>query len=402
VSEVTPEPTPVLSLRKNEERRLKAGHLWVYSNEIDTKKTPIKEFAVGSTAAVYSDRGDFCGMVYINPHSLIAGRIYSTQHKVALDKNLFVERIEQALKLRKTVYTSNAYRLIHSEGDLLPGLVVDRYEDILVVQISTAGMQAVEPIIVEALVACIQPKGIYVRSTSSMRKLEGLESREEKVYGDVPEVVRITENDLQFDVPMMGGQKTGWFYDHRDNRLALRPHCEGKRVLDGFSYLGAWGMNALAAGASEVVAIDSSTSACEAAQRNAELNSYEDRFSVITAEIEAGLEKLRADKKQFDVIVLDPPALIQRAKDKRNGLEKYRKINTLAMSLLADCGVLVSASCSYHLTDTDLQRVMLQAAKSNKRSLQIIGRGHQGADHPVHAAIPETEYLKAIFARTVQ
>ena len=395
---------PKLYLKKNEERRLGAGHLWVYSNEVDTKKTPVKELPAGSVVALYSQRGQFCGNAYVNPRSLICARVFSFREGQALGKELLVKRITAALRLREALYEFPAYRLIHGEGDLLPGLVVDRYDSVLVVQISTAGMQSIEDEVIEALVECLNPAGIHIRSTSAIRELEGLDSREETVHGTVPDTVHIKENGLGFDVPMKGGQKTGWFYDHRENRLLLQKYCQGKRVLDAFCYLGAWGINALAGGATEVVAIDSSQAACDGAVHNAKLNNFDDsKYSVIKGDVADCLSKLKDDAGQkFDVIVLDPPAFIQRAKDKRNGTEKYRKINSLATKLLTENGLLVSASCSHHLSQTDLQRVMLQSARSAGCGLQVLARGHQGPDHPVHAAIPETEYLKTVFARLIR
>lgn len=393
---------PKLFLRKNEERRLGAGHLWVYSNEVDIKKTPLKELQAGSVVSLYSQRGQFCGNAYVNPRSLICARVFSFREEQLLNKDLLIKRINAALKLRDSLYDFPAYRLIHGEGDLLPGLVVDRYDAVLVVQISTAGMQAIEAEVIEALVECIKPAAIHVRSTSAIRELEGLESREETVHGTVPDAVEIKENGLLYSVPITSGQKTGWFYDHRENRQLLQNYCQGKRVLDAFSYLGAWGLNALAGGAAEVLAIDSSQAACDGALANARLNQYDDsKFSVMKGDVAECLAKLKDASEKYDVIVLDPPAFIQRAKDKRNGTEKYRKINTLAARLLSENGLLVSASCSHHLTEPDLQRVMLQSARSAGCGLQILARGHQGPDHPVHAAIPETEYLKAIFARLI-
>lgn len=398
-----PSAFPKLYLKKNEERRLDAGHLWVYSNEVDSKKTPLKSIEAGATVALYSQRGQFCGNAYVNPHSLICARVFSFREGQALDKSLLTRRINAALELRSALYDFPAYRLIHGEGDLLPGLVVDRYDSVLVVQLSTAGMQAIESDVIEALVECVKPSVVHVRSTSAIRELEGLDPREETVFGSVPDTVTVKENGLLFDVPVMQGQKTGWFYDHRENRQMLQKFSQGKRVLDAYSYLGAWGMNALAGGATEVVAVDSSQPACDGAARNAKLNQYDARHSVVKSDVAEYLAKARHDgTEKFDVIVLDPPAFIQRAKDKRNGTEKYRKINSLAARLLNANGLLVSASCSHHLTESDLQRLMLQSARSAGCGLQVLYRGHQGVDHPVHAAIPETEYLKTIFARLLR
>ncbi len=391
---------PKLFLNKNEERRLDAGHLWVYSNEVDTKKTPLKSIEPGTSVALYSQRGQFCGNAYTNYRSLICARVYSFRQDQLLDKQLLVRRITTAMELRDSIYDFPAYRLIHGEGDLLPGLIVDRYDSVLVVQITTAGMQAVEDEIVEALVECVKPAAVHIRSTSAVRQLEGLDPREETVFGNMPDTVTIKENGLMFDVPVVEGQKTGWFFDHRENRKWLQRYSKGKRVLDAFSYLGAWGINALAGGAEEVVAVDSSQAACDGAVRNALLNQFESRYSVVKSDVSDYLAQA-SGKEKFDVIVLDPPALIQKAKDKRNGIKKYQQINSLACKLLNTNGLLVSASCSHHLTDPELQRVMLQSARSSGCGLQVLARGHQGPDHPVHAAIPETEYLKAIFARLV-
>lgn len=392
----------VLTLKKNEERRLMAGHLWVYSNEVDSAKTPLGNFAPGDQVAVHSSRGRAVAMASINPHSLICGRVYSYRRGEQLAAPLLSKRIAAALELRQSLYDAPCYRLVHSEGDWLPGLVVDRYGDYLVVQINTVGMEAVQDEIIEALVSLLKPAGIYLRNSSNIRTLEGLEVVEKCVHGDIPESIQLTENGLKFDISLHSGQKTGWFYDHRDNRMLLQKFSSGKRVLDAYSYLGGWGINALAGGADSVTAIDSSATAVEGGQANAALNGFGDRWHGVKGDVSDQLRQLRDAGEKFDIVVLDPPAFIQRAKDKRKGVEKYRSINALAVGLLNADGILVSGSCSHHLADAELQRAVLQAGRQGNYGVQILARGHQGPDHPVHAAIPETEYLKAIYARLLR
>ena len=390
---------PVLMLKKNEERRLMAGHLWVYSNEVDTAKSPFNSFNAGDQVAVHSSRGNAVAMATVNPQSLICARVYSHRRGEKLATPLLTRRISSALALRESLYDVPFYRLVHGEGDWLPGLIIDRYGDILVMQTNTAGMEAIQSDIVEALVALLSPSGIYLRNSSATRSLEGLESEEKCLHGTIPESAQLIENGLKFDIPLKSGQKTGWFYDHRDNRQLLQKFCQGKRVLDAYCYLGGWGINALAGGASSVMAIDSSAAAIEGAEANAKLNGFADKWTGVKADVTDHLRVLKDAGEKFDIVVLDPPAFIQRGKDKRKGIEKYRSINALAVSLLAADGVLVSGSCSHHLTESELQRAVLQAGRQGNYGVQIMARGHQGADHPVHAAIPETEYLKALFAR---
>jgi len=248
----------------------------------------------------------------------------------------------------------------------------------------------------------LAPGGVYLRNNSAARELEGLASVVETAYGEVPETIEILENDIRYQIPLTSGQKTGWFYDHRDNRQTLQRFCKGKRVLDGYCYLGGWGMNALAAGATHVTAIDSSAAAIDGAENNARLNGFDDRWQGLRGDVSEQLRHLRQTSEKFDVVILDPPAFIKRAKDKKAGIEKYRSINALAMALLNPGGMLVSGSCSYHLTEGELQRVMLHSSQKAGRTLQILARGHQALDHPVHAAITETEYLKALFARLIR
>ncbi len=401
-TEPAEDDVPVMVLKKSEERRLMAGHLWVYSNEVDTARTPLGQFKPGDQVAVHSSRGRAVAMASVNPHSLICGRVYSYRRGEKLAVPLLAKRIAAALALRESLFDEPCYRLVHSEGDWLPGLIIDRYGDYLVVQTNAVGMEALQDDIAEVLVDLLKPAGIYLRNTGATRKLEGLDEMEKCLYGDIPESTQLIENGLKFNISLKGGQKTGWFYDHRDNRQLLQKFCRGKRVLDAYCYLGAWGINALAGGAESVTAIDSSATAIEGARANAELNGFAGHWNGIKADVSDQLRALRDAGEKFDIVVLDPPAFIQRAKDKRKGIEKYRSINSMAVGLLNADGILVSGSCSHHLTDTELQRAVLQAGRQGNYGVQVMARGHQGQDHPVHAAIPETEYLKAIYARMLR
>ncbi|MCW8841343.1 MAG: class I SAM-dependent rRNA methyltransferase, partial [Gammaproteobacteria bacterium] len=247
-----------LYLQKNEERRLRNGHIWVYSNEVDSNRSPLGQFEAGQQVCIIANDGKPLGNGYVNPHSLIAARLISRSTAHQLDRSLLVHRLNIALALRERLFDKPFYRLVYGESDGLPGLVVDRFGDLLVVQLNTAGMEAVKAALVEALEKVLKPAAILWRNDSSIRALEGLESYVEAALGEVPESIEIEENGTRFEVPLLAGQKTGWFYDHRSNRAQLQQLAHGMRVLDVFSYIGGWGIEAAVAGASEVVCVDSS------------------------------------------------------------------------------------------------------------------------------------------------
>ncbi len=390
-----------LYLKKNEERRLRNGHLWVYSNEVDTVRSPLNEFEPGQAVQFIANDGKPLGNGYANPHSLICARLVSRSAKFILDKSLLVHRLNIALSLRERLFDKPFYRLVHGESDGLPGLVVDRFGDVLAVQLNTAGMERVSEAVVEALDKVLKPAAILWRNDSSARALEGLDSYVEPALGEVPETVEIEENETRFEVPLLTGQKTGWFYDHRMNRLRVRQLAHGMRVLDVFSYIGGWGIQAAGAGAAEVVCIDSSSRALDSVERNAALNNVADKVQSIEGDAFEALKALRAERERFDIVIVDPPAFIKRKKDVKKGVEAYRRLNQAAMQLLGKDGILVSASCSYHLQRDTLRDVLQQSARHLDRSLQILEQGHQGPDHPVHPAIPETDYIKCFINRIV-
>ncbi|MHB8622564.1 MAG: class I SAM-dependent rRNA methyltransferase [Sulfuricaulis sp.] len=392
--------TPIpLRLNKNEDRRLRAGHVWVFSNEVDTRVTPLTQYEPGQPVLIEDAAGHVLGSGYVNPHALICARLVSRDPKYILDQSLLTHRLNVALSLRERLYDTPYYRLAFSDSDGLPGLVVDRYGDTLVAQITTSGMERVKSEIVAALTKVIRPNAILFRNDTSSRELEGLANYVETPLGEIPESITLEENGVRFSVSLLTGQKTGWFYDQRMNRTRFRQYVKGRRVLDVFSYLGAWGVQAAVAGAESVLCVDSSPKAVEGIRHNADLNSV---TAKVTAEREDAfdlLRRLRAARERFDVVVLDPPAFIKRKKDTKEGAMAYQRLNQMAMQVLAKDGVLISCSCSYHLHRDDLREILLKDSRHVDRFLEITEEGHQGPDHPIHPAIPETAYLKAFFTR---
>lgn len=386
-----------LTLKSREDRRIRAGHLWVYSNEIAVEKSPLKTFEPGEIARLCSASGEPLGLVYVNPQSLITARLLTRDCSVVLGVEWLCVQLEHALALREGLYDKPFYRAVHGEADGLPGLVVDRYGSLLVVQVGTAGMEALRADLLEALERVFAPEAILFRNDIISRELEGLQQSIEWGRGEVSGLVEIEEGGLRFAVDPLAGQKTGWFFDQRENRLGLRRFAQGARVLDVCSYVGGWGVSAAVAGASDVLCVDASAIALQQAQANAELNGVSLR--VQQGDALQTLKALHSAGEQFDVVVLDPPALVKRKRDAKQGMNHYRSLNQWAMRLLGQSGVLVSCSCSHHLSSSQLQDVMLQAARQHGHEMQLLSRGQQGFDHPEHPAMPETAYLKTIVAR---
>ncbi|MGH8202157.1 MAG: class I SAM-dependent rRNA methyltransferase [Steroidobacteraceae bacterium] len=406
-----PSPSPVLRadsgsarelrLKRGEERRLAAGHLWVFSNEIDSDATPLAAFAPGDLAQVMSQRGQFLGHAYVNPHALICARIVSRNPAQPIDRELIDARLRAALTLRERLYREPYYRLVFGESDGLPGLVLDRYGDVLVGQIATAGMEALQATVTEAVRESFSPTGLYWKNDSAARQLEQLPQVAAAAFGEVPEEIMAVESDLRFTTPLTHGQKTGWFYDQTHNRARLVRYLWPRaRVLDVCSYVGAWGITALKAGAATASCIDSSETALEFARRNAQANGV--ALETIRADAFEAMKALHDRGERFDVVVLDPPAFIKRKKDIPQGQAAYRKLNQLALALIEDEGLLVSCSCSYHLGPEQLVTAIQTAARHTGRFVQILESGGQSPDHPVHPAIPETRYLKAFFCRVTR
>jgi 23S rRNA (cytosine1962-C5)-methyltransferase len=400
-SSVSPADFAPLRLRKDEDRRLRTGHLWVYSNEIDIEATPLREFQPGQPVAIQASNGKTLGTGYINPHALLCVRLVSRDLEHPLNPSLLVHRLNVALSLRERLYDRPCYRLVYGEGDGLPGLIVDRYGDVCVAQLTTAGMDRLKDDILAALQKVLKPAAVLWRNDSRMREMEGLERYVADAAGAVPETVTVEEDGLRFQFSPRTGQKTGWFYDQRDNRARLDRYVQGRRVLDVFSYVGAWGVRAAARGAREVLCVDSSAPALEQATVNAALNGVGEQVQIRQGDAFEVLKSLREARERFDVVIVDPPAFVKRRKDFKEGALAYRRLNEMAMQVLERDGILVSCSCSQLLSRDTLIQTLLQGSRHLDRNLVILEQGRQGPDHPVHPAIPETDYLKAVFARVL-
>jgi len=391
----------LLRLKKNEDRRIRAGHPWIFSNEVDIQATPLTGFESGQNIIIENCMGKPIGSGYVNAHSLICARLISRDPAYQLNKSFIIHRLNIALALREQFFEQPFYRLIYGESDGLPGLVVDRYGSIVVVQIATAGMERVKTDIIDALNKVIKPETILFRNDVSTRSMEGLESYVETAQGEVPEFIELTENGTRFRTSLLSGQKTGWFYDQCANREKLLKYVKDKKVLDVFSYVGAWGIQAATHGAKAVTCIDSSARAIDAIKHNAELNQLSGEFNAIKGDAFDLLKSLKDKQEKFDVVILDPPAFVKRKKDMKQGSLAYQRINQMAMQVLEKDGYLISASCSYHFSQKDFKNMLLNAGKQVHRQLQYLEYGQQNLDHPIHPALTETEYLKTIFCRAI-
>jgi 23S rRNA (cytosine1962-C5)-methyltransferase len=393
---------PVLKLKRGEDRRLRAGHLWIFSNEVDTAATPLTEFEPGAAVQVRSDKDQFLGFAYVNPRTLIAARIVGRDVDYPLDASLLVHRLKVALALRERLYREPWYRLVYGESDELPGLVVDRYGDVFVAQSGTAGIDRMRADVEAALVKVAHARTIVWKNDSGARELEGLE-RSVVSAGDsaVPAEITVREQGATFLAPLAEGQKTGWFYDQTANRERLRRYLPaGARVLDVCSYVGAWAITSLKAGAASATCVDSSATALEYVARNAAANGVE--VTPLRDDAFDALKALQDQGARFDVVILDPPAFAKRKKDVPQAQAAYRKLNQLALPLIERDGLLVSCSCSYHMGEADFLAGIQAAARHTSRFVQVLEQGGQSPDHPVHPAIPETRYLKAFFCRVLR
>lgn len=389
----------ILFLKKREERRLRAGHLWVFSNEVDTRRSPLNAFVPGEAVDIRDANDGSLGTGYVNPASLIAARLVSHRSGEPLDGAMLRTRLVRALNLREQLFSVPYYRLCHGEGDWLPGLVVDRYGDLFSVQITTAGMEAHKATLLQVLEDLFRPAGVLFRNDVAVRELEQLPLTVETGLGQVPERVEVLESGSRFAVSLLSGQKTGWFYDQRPNRVEAARYARGKAVLDAFCYVGAFGILAAQAGASEVCFLDASAQALELARHNLAANSDGTPGAFEAGDAPESLLRLRESGRRFGLVCLDPPAFIKRRKDAEQGLNAYRRVNDLGLQLLEDGGILMSCSCSHHLEPEALRRLLTRLAAKRGLQTQIIHLGMQGPDHPVHPAMPETAYLKTVALR---
>jgi 23S rRNA (cytosine1962-C5)-methyltransferase len=380
-------------LRAGEDRRVRAGHPWAFSNEIlmdaETRALP-----AGSLAILRAPGGEALGLVTFNPHSLIAARVLSTNPEATVDALFFGRRLAQAAALRDRLVGAPFYRLIHAEADGLPGVIIDRFGEALVVQVNTAGMEQLTPVLLEALEAELGPTTIVLKNDSPVRELEGLERTTALAKGDASGTVELSENGARFVADLSGGQKTGWFYDQRDNRRFMAWLAKGATVLDVFSYSGGFGVLAASQGATSVTCVDRSQAALDAAREAARLNGVEKVVSFEKAEAFDALEKLGA--RTFGVVICDPPAFVKSRKDLKTGAQGYRKLVRLAAPLVARGGFLFAASCS-HLVDPPLfAEQVRRGLRDAGRTGRILLTSGAALDHPVHPGLPETAYLKAL------
>lgn len=377
-------------LKKGEEKRVKSGHQWIFSNEIKAVSDKVQ---AGEIVQCYDASNNFIGLGFYNPHSLIAFRLISKKDEI-VDTKFWEEKISKAVELRKYVYPNqNSYRVVYGESDDISGFILDKYEDYCVAQFVSAGADKYKHDILEAVQNIIKPKGIMIRNDSHLRKLENLTGENEIYSGNIPDDIIITENDIKYHVNIKSGQKTGFFFDQRDNRKTFQKYCKDKKVLDCFTHTGSFGLNALKAGAKEVIFVDSSRPSLEIAAKNYELNGYKD-FNALVADAQEYICSSQAQAENFEVVNIDPPGLIKSKKDFFAGYKYYAKLNEQAIKLLKNGGIFVTSSCSHHLSMSDFKKMLQEAvAKANKKAIYL-ELSTQAKDHPILVSMPETQYLK--------
>lgn len=392
---------PTASLKPRKEEILQNGHLWIFSGAL---QQPPYWIEPGGLVDVKSSTGQFVARGYYNPQTDIAIRILTCDVEQAVDFDFFRGRIAEAVALRQVFDPdrTNAYRLINAEGDGLPGLVVDRYAEILVVQIHTQGMERQRPLVIQALLEETGARGILLRNDGQARRREGMEVEEPQVVaGGVPTSVAVRENGVLFMVDPWQGQKTGFFLDQRDKREALRKYTRAKRLLNCFSYTGGFSVYAALSGsATHVTSVDISETAIEAAREHFLLNGLDpNQHEFQNADVFDYLEQAQREKQLFDVVVLDPPAFAKTQSNRAQALKAYRRLNTLGMQVLRPGGILLTCSCSGVIGMDDLLGALAQSAQRLQRAVQLLETYTHGVDHPVNLAMPETSYLKAVFCR---
>ncbi len=381
--------TPKIKLNKQTNGAALRGVPWVFSNQIDM--TPAaKALPPGCIVRLADNQGRFLGAYHFNPHSLISARLLSRNHDREIDARFYKERLQRALDLRERLFDAPFYRLVHAEGDGLPGLIIDRYGDVLVVQANTAGMDADTPMIVEALQKTLRPSAIAVISDSKAREQEGLEPVSEIAHGAADGLVTLQENGVTYLADPIGGQKTGWFFDHRRNRAFMMELATQRSVLDLYSYTGAFGLACAKAGASSVLSIDRSEPAMALARQAATLNAAS-QWQGETAEVFAWLGKA---EQKYDIVIADPPAFAKSKKDVPVARKGYEKLARQSAQLVNPGGLLAMASCSYHVDGANFLAACVSGLREGGRSARLIHSAGAGPDHPVHPSLPQTAYLK--------
>lgn len=373
-------------------RRARAGSPWIFSNEIRMDEAA-KAITPGSVVNVRGEDGRAFGTGYFNPKSLIAIRLFSDDCDVAIDRDFFTARLKRALTLRDSIYDRPFYRLVHAEGDGLPGLVIDRFDDTLTVQVGTAGMERQIETLIQSLEIVLKPKTIMLRNDAPSRGLEGLDSYVKTAKGTGHRIA-VEENGTRYIADLAEGQKTGWYYDQRDNRAFIARLAKGKTVLDAYSYTGGFGILAAKSGAKEVVCLDSSAPALAIAEESARSNGV--TIQAVKADVFEELERLKAAGETFDIVLTDPPPFVKSKKDLEPGAKAYRKLARLAADVTAPGGLMMIASCSHNIPPERFAQECAQGLLRAGRRAALIRQSGAGPDHPVHPLLPESAYLKAL------
>lgn len=389
---------PQIQLKAGREKSLFYRHPWVFSGALQSQRDKEK-IVDGSIVDILTADGVFAARGYFNSLSNITVRILTFDEKELIDVEFFEKKISKAWDMRRLFIdetSTNAYRVVFAESDSLPGLIVDKYDTVLVLQAHTMGMDILKPMVIEALQNVLKPAAIYERSDVNVRTLEGLKDKPEGVLaGTLPAApFTILEHGLKYLVDVAGGQKTGFFLDQRENRLALRKYTKEKSVLNLFCYTGGFSCSAFAGGASAVTSVDISEDATPVCRKNAELNGFDQNHAVITQDVFAFLDKTIAAGTKFDVVVVDPPAFVKSQKNLETALKAYVRLNSMALRVLKDGGVLVSSSCSSYVSPEKYRGVLFQAALKEKTVLKVLEQKSQPLDHPMNLYFPEGEYLK--------
>ena len=391
-----PQPSlPRIFLQQGQERRIALGHPWAYSNEIRMDAAS-KALPPGSLASLHRIDGKPLGVGTFNPHALIAFRLFDADPAAIIDESFFVRRLRRAVGLRQRLFDEPFWRLAHAEADGLPGLVCDRFGDVLVMQMNTAGIDALAPVILAAAGEVLRPRTVVLRNDTSARALEGLD-RAVRVEGDpVAGPVTVREGGLDFFADIVGGQKTGWFYDQRDSRAFIARLARDATVLDAYCYGGGFAIAAAAAGATAVIGLDSSEPALALARQAAEANGVAGRCTFRRTEVFGELERLGRAGERYRVVVADPPAFVKSKKELGSGLRGYRKLARLAAAVVEPGGFLFIASCSHNVEPAALLTEAVRGATAAGRSGRIVREAKAAGDHPVHVHLPETAYLKSV------
>ena len=391
------EPTarPSVVLLPGRERRAARGHPWVYSNEIRMDPAA-KELAPGTLVTLRRADESAFGVAMFNPHTLLSARLLDRDSARSIGRSFFARRFERALKLRERLFDAAHYRLVHAEADGLPGLVVDRFDRVLAVQSNTAGMARLEPVVLETLDELLSPEAIVLRNDSPARALEGLSSEVRVARGSLEGPVSVHENGAVFWADPVAGQKTGWFFDQRDNRRFVADLARGARVLDLYCFSGGFAVQAARASANAVLGIDRSEPALALAAAAAERNGVGETCTFRRAEVFVEAARLAAGGERFDIVIADPPAFAKSRRDVPAALRGYRKLARLAASVTAAGGILFFASCSFNVDEAEFAEAVRRGLADAGRSGRIVRAAGADADHPIHPDLPETAYLKTL------